>query len=95
MGGDIKDNIEVPTLLYMANGEDCVLPEVFTDDFDGLLQQDVDAFELGYHELLILHCLTLEAKLVDVVEVSTTGLYAHYAVNIVLLHEDALGNLLE
>jgi hypothetical protein len=50
---------------------------------------------MGYHELFVLHCFALEAKLVDVVEVSTAGLYAHDAVNIVLFHKDAFGDLLE
>lgn len=79
----------------MADGEDSVLWEVMTDDFDGFLEDDVDAFEVGYHELLVLHCLALEAELVGVVEVGTAGLYAHYAVNVVLLHEDTLRNLLQ
>jgi hypothetical protein len=35
--GDVKDDINISTALYVPNGEDCILPEVFTNDLDGLL----------------------------------------------------------
>jgi hypothetical protein len=55
----------------------------------------VKVFEVGNHKLLVLHRLPFQLELVDVIEVRMGSLKADDAVNVVLLHEDPLGYLLE
>lgn len=47
------------------------------------------------HKLLILYSFAFQFKLVDIIEVGMWIFYADYAVDVILLHKDTLGDLFQ
>lgn len=51
--------------------------------------------EMRDHKLFILHSFAFQFEFIDVVEVGVWVFYADDAVDVILLHKDTLGDLLQ